>query len=65
VSSQGPFLETLRSAGAPVVLLIDVYKHLAPLEPEHYFFSALAALCTSVANCQVECPGATRYRRWY
>jgi hypothetical protein len=26
--------ETLRSAGARVVLIIGFYKHLAPLEPE-------------------------------
>jgi DNA-binding MurR/RpiR family transcriptional regulator len=27
-------LETLRSAGARVVLITSFYKHLAPLEPE-------------------------------
>jgi hypothetical protein len=35
-----PLSETLRSAGARAVLTTDVYKHLAPLEPEHYLAAA-------------------------
>jgi hypothetical protein len=32
--------EALRSAGARVVVRIGFYKHLAPLEPEHYLVEA-------------------------
>jgi len=35
-----PLPETLRSAGARVVLTTGFYKHLAPLEPEHYLIAA-------------------------
>ena len=38
--SRRPLPETLRSAGAPVVLLTGIYKHLAPLEPEHRLVEA-------------------------
>ena len=39
-SSRVPLPETLRSAGAPVLLITGVYKHLAPLEPEHCLVAA-------------------------
>ena len=32
--------ETLRSAGARVVLISGFYKHSAPLEPDHYLVAA-------------------------
>jgi hypothetical protein len=32
--------ETLRSAGARVLITAGFYKHLAPLEPEHYAVAA-------------------------
>jgi hypothetical protein len=38
VSRTGP--ETLRSAGARVVLATDIYKYLALLEPEYYLVVA-------------------------
>src|SRR5687767_7007909 len=39
---ESPYLETLRSAGAPVALVDGVYKHLAPLEPEQLLVAASA-----------------------
>jgi hypothetical protein len=35
-----PLPETLRSAGARVMLTIGFYKHSAPLEPDHNLVAA-------------------------
>ena len=60
-SFSSTLLGTSRSAGAPNTLGHMVYKHLAPLEPEHHLVAAWAALCNVDKQTLVTQPQADAY----